>query len=76
LLNLYLFLTHPGGVAHAFQAPLLPGAGVYWAFGLDVISDLFYLTIDHTLFLRSLVAKVEVRYLVLALLMEGLLLVL
>ena len=21
LLNLYLFLTHPGGVAHAFQAP-------------------------------------------------------
>ena len=38
LLNLYLFLTHPGGVAHAFQAPLLPGAGVYWAFGLDGLS--------------------------------------
>ena len=74
LLNLYLFLTHPGGVAHAFQAPLLPGAGVYWAFGLDGLSALFFLTIALTVFLGALVARVEGRFLGLALLMEGLLL--
>ena len=60
LLNLYLFLTHPGGVAHAFQAPLLPGAAVYWAFGLDGLSALFFLTIALTVFLGALVALIEV----------------
>lgn len=74
LLNLYLFLAHPGGVAHAFQAPLLPGAGVYWAFGLDGLSALFFLTLALTVFLGALVARVEGRFLGLALLMEGLLL--
>ncbi|MFN3368148.1 MAG: NuoM family protein, partial [Thermus sp.] len=74
LLNLYLFLTHPGGVAHGVQAPLLPGAGVYWAFGLDGLSALFFLTIGLTVFLGALVAQVEGRFLGLALLMSGLLL--
>ncbi|WP_038039965.1 complex I subunit 4 family protein [Thermus tengchongensis] len=74
LMNLYLFLTHPGGVAHGVQAPLLPGAGVYWAFALDGLSALFFLTIGLTVFLGALVAKVEGRFLGLALLMSGLLL--
>ncbi len=74
LLNLYLFLTHPGGVAHAVQAPLLPQAGIYWAFGLDGLSTLFFLTVALTVFLGALVARVEGRFLGLALLMEGLLL--
>ena len=74
LLNLYLFLAHPGGVAHAVQAPLLPQAGIYWAFGLDGLSALFFLTVALTVFLGALVARVEGRFLGLALLMEGLLL--
>ncbi|AEV15791.1 NADH-quinone oxidoreductase subunit 13 [Thermus sp. CCB_US3_UF1] len=74
LLNLYLFLTHPGGVAHGVELPLLPGAGVYWAFGLDGLSALFFLTLGLTVFLGALVARVEGRFLGLALLMEGLLL--
>ncbi|TBH21372.1 complex I subunit 4 family protein [Thermus thermamylovorans] len=74
LLNLYLFLAHPGGVAYEVQAPLLPQAGVYWAFGLDGLSALFFLTIGLTVFLGALVARVEGRFLGLALLMSGLLL--
>lgn len=74
LLNLYLFLTHPGGMAHQLTLPLLPGVGVYWAFGLDGLSALFFLTIGTTVFLGALVAKVEGRFLGLALLMSGLLL--
>lgn len=74
LLNLYLFLTHPGGTAHPVTLPLLPGVGVYWAFGLDGLSALFFLTIGLTVFLGALVAQVEGRFLGLALLMSGLLL--
>ncbi|WP_038055949.1 complex I subunit 4 family protein [Thermus amyloliquefaciens] len=74
LLNLYLFLTHPGGVAHEVTLPLLPGLGVYWAFGLDGLAALFFLTIGLTVFLGALVAQVEGRFLGLALLMSGLLL--
>jgi NADH-quinone oxidoreductase subunit M len=76
LFNLYLFLSHPGGVAYGVQAPLLPSAGVYWAFGLDGLSALFFLTIALTVFLGALVARVEGRFLGLALLMTGLLLAL
>jgi NADH-quinone oxidoreductase subunit M len=75
-LNLFLFLNHPGGVAYGVEAPLLPQAGVYWAFGLDGLSALFFLTIALTVFLGALVARVEGRFLGLALLMEGLLLAL
>jgi NADH-quinone oxidoreductase subunit M len=74
--NLFLFLNHPGGVAYGVEAPLLPQAGVYWAFGLDGLSALFFLTIGLTVFLGALVARVEGRFLGLALLMEGLLLAL
>ncbi|RTH39945.1 oxidoreductase [Thermus scotoductus] len=74
LLNLYLFLTHPGGTAHPVTLPLLPGVGVYWAFGLDGLSALFFLTIGLTVLLGALVAQVEGRFLGLALLMSGLLL--
>ena len=76
VLNLFLFLNHPGGVAYGVEAPLLPQAGVYWAFGLDGLSALFFLTIGLTVFLGALVARVEGRFLGLALLMEGLLLAL
>jgi NADH-quinone oxidoreductase subunit M len=76
VLNLFLFLNHPGGVAYGVEAPLLPQAGVYWAFGLDGLSALFFLTIALTVFLGALVARVEGRFLGLALLMEGLLLAL
>jgi NADH-quinone oxidoreductase subunit M len=74
LLNLYLFLAHPGGVAYGVQAPLLPGLGVYWAFGLDGLSALFFLTVSLTVLLGALLARVEGRFLGLALLMEGMLL--
>lgn len=47
---------------------------MYWAFGLDGLSALFFLTIALTVFLGALVARVEGRFLGLALLMEGLLL--
>jgi NADH-quinone oxidoreductase subunit M len=63
-------------VAYGVEAPLLPQAGVYWAFGLDGLSALFFLTIALTVFLGALVARVEGRFLGLALLMEGLLLAL
>ncbi|GGM98021.1 NADH-quinone oxidoreductase subunit 13 [Thermus composti] len=74
LLNLGLFLAQRGGEAFAFQAPLLPQAGVYWAFALDGLSALFFLTVGLTVLLGALVARVEGRFLGLALLMEGLLL--
>ncbi len=68
-LNLYLFTQPDMG----FQAPLLPEAGVYWAFSLDGASRLFLLTTALTVFLGALVARVEGRFLGLALLMSGLL---
>ncbi len=54
--------------------PLLPEAGVYWALGLDGLSSLLFLTTTLTVLLGSLAARVEGRFLGLALLMEGLLL--
>jgi len=73
-LNLALFLAQRGGESFAVSLPLLPGAGVYWAFALDGLSALFFLTVGLTVLLGALVARVEGRFLGLALLMEGLLL--
>lgn len=68
-LNLWLFVQVLEGVRFYEKAPLLKEAGVYYALGLDGVSALLFLTTALVVFLGSL-ARVDGRFLGLALLME------
>lgn len=70
LLILALAITYPGGMADQTQIPLLPGAGVNYAVGLDGAGLFLWFAVGLVSLLGIWIAQVPPRFLALALCME------